>query len=469
MKKSILAFLLSGLALAQPQPEVVARFNGPMPTGVAVSQSGRIFVNFPRWGDNVGATVVEIQSGREVPFPNAEWAQYDPKRPGETLVSVQSVVVDSADRLWILDTGSQQFGPPVAGGAKLVGVDLKTNQVFQTLVFPPEVAKSTTYLNDVRVDVERGLAYITDSAVKGPNAIIVADLKSGRSWRKLEGHASVEEESSFVPVVEGKPLYNGGQCMTVGADGIALSPQRDRLYYCALSGRRLYSVATSALANPEGEASGSVRDEGDKGGASDGLEMGPDGQLYLTNYEQASLMQRSPDGKLSTLVQLDRKWWPDTLCVRNGWIYFTLNQLHRGAPFQGQGQDRREKPYLLCRQSLASAPARVTTASGLQYEILRPGQGAVAESGQMVQVHYTGRFEDGKKFDSSVDRGQPFEFPLGAGRVIPGWDEGVAGMKVGEKRRLIIPGKLGYGPRGMAGVIPPNATLIFEVELLGIR
>ena len=96
------------------------------------------------------------------------------------------------------------------------------------------------------------------------------------------------------------------------------------------------------------------------------------------------------------------------------------------------------------------------------------GAGPTAESGQTVTVHYTGWLENGKKFDSSVDRGQPFSFPLGAGRVIKGWDEGVKGMKVGGKRKLTIPSKLGYGAQGAGGVIPPHATLIFDVELLGL-
>jgi FKBP-type peptidyl-prolyl cis-trans isomerase len=110
----------------------------------------------------------------------------------------------------------------------------------------------------------------------------------------------------------------------------------------------------------------------------------------------------------------------------------------------------------------------IMTSSGLQYIDLKTGTGATAQAGQTVTVHYTGWLENGKKFDSSVDRGQPFSFPLGAGRVIKGWDEGVQGMKVGGTRKLIIPSILGYGARGAGGVIPPNATLIFEVELIGV-
>ena len=115
----------------------------------------------------------------------------------------------------------------------------------------------------------------------------------------------------------------------------------------------------------------------------------------------------------------------------------------------------------------------MTTSSGLQIQDTQVGTGATPQRGQTCVMHYTGWLYvngmKGKKFDSSVDRGEPFEFPIGAGRVIKGWDEGVATMKVGGKRTLIIPPALGYGERGAGGVIPPNATLMFDVELLGVK
>jgi len=110
-----------------------------------------------------------------------------------------------------------------------------------------------------------------------------------------------------------------------------------------------------------------------------------------------------------------------------------------------------------------------TTASGLVIEEMVLGEGAEAQAGQMVSVHYTGWLTNGTKFDSSVDRNESFDFPLGRGHVIKGWDEGVAGMKIGGKRKLTIPPELGYGARGAGGVIPPNATLVFDVELLAVR
>ena len=117
-----------------------------------------------------------------------------------------------------------------------------------------------------------------------------------------------------------------------------------------------------------------------------------------------------------------------------------------------------------------SMPANLqTTPSGLQYSIDRPGTGAQPQNGQIVSVHYSGWLTDGTPFDSSRDDGQPIEFPLGQGRVIAGWDEAIAAMKIGEKRTLVIPPNLAYGERGYPGAIPPNATLVFAVELVGAR
>jgi peptidylprolyl isomerase len=135
-----------------------------------------------------------------------------------------------------------------------------------------------------------------------------------------------------------------------------------------------------------------------------------------------------------------------------------------GAPVIGQGENKK----------MENAQAEiVTTPSGLKYRDDKVGTGAEAKSGNSVSVHYTGWLDvngkPGSKFDSSKDRGEPFEFNLGARQVISGWDEGVAGMKVGGVRTLMIPPSLGYGARGAGGVIPPNASLIFEVELLGVQ
>ncbi|HMK35228.1 MAG TPA: FKBP-type peptidyl-prolyl cis-trans isomerase [Desulfomonilaceae bacterium] len=119
--------------------------------------------------------------------------------------------------------------------------------------------------------------------------------------------------------------------------------------------------------------------------------------------------------------------------------------------------------------TVAQAGQEITTQSGLKLETLQQGNGPKPQKGQMVTVHYTGTLQDGKKFDSSRDRGTPFNFQVGMGEVIPGWDEALMLMKVGDRTKITIPPQLGYGPRGAGGVIPPNATLIFDVELLGTK
>ena len=127
------------------------------------------------------------------------------------------------------------------------------------------------------------------------------------------------------------------------------------------------------------------------------------------------------------------------------------------------------KKEVIKKMQVTEGPNETTTPSGLKYVDKVPGTGASPKSGQTVKVHYTGWLENGKKFDSSVDRGQPFDFIIGVGQVIKGWDEGVSTMKTGGKRKLIIPPQLAYGSRGAGTDIPPNATLIFEVELLGVQ
>nr|WP_322710862.1 L-dopachrome tautomerase-related protein [Nostoc sp. ChiSLP03a]MDZ8212005.1 L-dopachrome tautomerase-related protein [Nostoc sp. ChiSLP03a] len=347
--------------------EQVAAFSGPMLTGVSVSQSGRIFVNFPRWGDSVDFTVAEIKNGRAVAYPNAQINRPNSSEQSKSLVSVQSVVVDPLDRLWIVDTGSIEFAPTSYGGPKLIGVDLKQNRIFQTILFPQEVALPTTYLNDVRFDLRRGksgMAFITDSSDKGANGIIVVDLASGKSWRRLNDHPSTKAEPNFLPSVEGQPLMSRPanqppNYIKLGSDGIAISADGKRLFYCPLASRKLYSVSVDALSNQQmtdAQVAATVEDHGDKGGGSDGLESDANNRVYLTNYEQNAIFRRNERGMIEPLIHDPRVLWPDTLSVaKDGYLYFTANQLHRQARYH-QGKDLRQKPYSLFRTRIDAQP-----------------------------------------------------------------------------------------------------------------
>ncbi|BAL89155.1 hypothetical protein AMIS_39350 [Actinoplanes missouriensis 431] len=327
-------------AWAAPDYETVAAFDDLMPTGVTADGNGRVFVCFPRWGDDVAFTVAEVVDGTPVPYPSREFND-------EHLVSVQSVVVDPRGRLWLLDTGSLAFAPWVENGPKLVEVDLATNTVLR--VIRPAAITPTTYLNDVRFDRSGKYAFVTDSQAEG--ALIVVDLETGESWSRLRGHVSTRAEDGFRAVVQGE-VREG---YVVGADGIALSADDTRLWYCPLSSRRLYSIPTAALLDrtlSEEQVAAQVTDHGDKG-ASDGLEMDASGALYATAYEHSAVLRRAADGTWSTVLHAPDALWPDTLALAaDGYLYMSVNQLPR-TPLFNNGVDDRRPPYRIVRVRVA--------------------------------------------------------------------------------------------------------------------
>ena len=415
-----MSFSVSAQSLQTDRPipglEVVATFNGPMPTGVTVSRHGRIFVNFPRWGDDVPFTVAEIVKGKAVAFPNVEINDW----PGRSLpnpnafkdeaadqthfVNVQSVVVDPEDRLWALDTGAPKLKNIVPGGPKLVCIDLATNQVIRTILLPPATAGTNSYMNDVRFDLtvgesgpqdpmtmigsrpaadankpapdpshpdaERsagqsaagaanmhGTAYITDSSSQGPNAIVVVDLATGKSKRRLNQHVSVLGEPGFVMFAEGRPLYmtepgKPAEPVLFAADGIAISADGKELYYCPISGTKLYGVSTAALRDPDksdADVASTVRIVTGKM-PSDGLESDMQGHVYMGDPVTDSIETFNvKTGKIETIVHDPRLLWPDTMSLADdGYLYVTANQLNR-QPSMHNGKDERVKPYVLFR------------------------------------------------------------------------------------------------------------------------
>src|SRR5262249_51210964 len=189
-------------------------------------------------------------------------------------------------------------------------------------------------------------------------------LARGESWRRLREHPSTRAEKGFVPSVEGRTLMNRPAKgppthISIGSDGIAISHDGKRLYYCPLASRRLYSASVDALVDTDltdDLVARTVIDHGEKGGASDGLESDAEGRIYVTNYEQNAILRRLPDGSYETLVHDPRLLWPDTLSLAtDGYLYFTANQLHRQARFH-QGKDLRQRPYSLFRVRVNARP-----------------------------------------------------------------------------------------------------------------
>lgn len=341
-------------ASALPLPfEVVAKSYAERWTGVAVSKEGRIFVNYPRWDGPYRNAVEELlPDGSRRPYPNPKmnlWRAGDD--PSTGLVCVQSVHVDDKDRLWILDPASPNFTGVVEGGAKLIHVDLKTDAVVQTIAFDAEIAPRSSYLNDVRVDTKRNIAYITDS---GLGAIIVVDLEAGTARRVLAGHSSTQAEAGFTPIIEGTPLRYGGDgdAPRIKSDGLALSPNREWLYYQALSARSLFRVPTDALLDDTLSPNALAQRVEYLGAtvSTDGMAVDNDGNLYFSALEKNAIVVRKPDGTTFTLTSGDEISWPDSFAVdrRRGELYFTTAQIHK-RPIFHKGDSTIDDPYLLLK------------------------------------------------------------------------------------------------------------------------
>lgn len=346
--------------------EQIFAFYGAMPTGVTISETGRIFVCFPKWGDVVPYTVAEIIQNELVPYPNQIINNSNYKNPKDTFISVQSVIADGKGFLWVLDTGAPNFSAPIKDGAKLVKIDLNTNKIVDIYTFSENVVLSTTYLNDIRFNPsteEKRYAYITDSSIYGPGAIIVLDLKTRRAYRKLSGSIYTSVDSYFVPKIEGKVWMNRSEKgeispVHIAVDGIAISPNGEVIYFSSLSSRYLYGIETKYLRNlsiSEKELEKYVFYIIEKG-ASDGMITDKEGNIYIGDYENNSIQKISLDGMIQTILHSPYILWPDTLTIgKDGYLYFIANQLHR-QPGYHYGRDLRQKPYSLFRTYIGMFP-----------------------------------------------------------------------------------------------------------------
>jgi len=321
---SLLTILLISLIACQPKgkndnPLQILASSQKQWTGVAVSKDNRIFVNYPKWSDQVPVSVAEIVNGKPVAFPNTKWQDRTQK---DAFVAVQSVVVDQKDRLWVLDTKNPQFKGVMKNGPVLYQFSLENNKMVKAYNFPKGVFQPNSYFNDVRVDTKNEFAYMTDS---GNGAIIVLDLNSGESRRLLDHHSSTESETDHL-ICDGIKWMN-----SVHSDGIALSNDLQYLYYIALTGHSLYRIKTSLLRNKK-NSSEELEQAIEKVAnipATDGMMFDRKGNLWLGGLEDNSINQFTTNNKLIKVIQNKEIRWADSFAKdQKGNIYFTTSQIH---------------------------------------------------------------------------------------------------------------------------------------------
>lgn len=337
-------------AAKNPHPRLMEVAQSPeLWNVVAVSPNGRIFASFPRWiGDESISLGEVLKDGSIQAFPGGDWNKWSSSLPPQQrFVNVNSVYADDRNNLWVVDSAAPRFGPVVAGGAKLVQIDLTTNQVQRVYNFDAQIAPEKSNLNDVRV--RDGYAYITESGI---GAIIVVDLQSGQARRLLANDPSTKSDPTIVPVVEGREFRNAeGRVPQTHANGIALSPDGTWLYFQPTYGPNLRRVRTADLRNTsfsEQELGKRVEVAGPTVAAG-GMTMDDRGILYLADFENNAITQRCPSGKLSRLVQDDRLKWPDGGAIgSDNNLYFPVAQVHRIPRFNGN-VDRTEKPFQMFR------------------------------------------------------------------------------------------------------------------------
>ena len=324
--------------------EQVAKFDHQV-TGVTVSEDGRIFVNFPRWSEDVPVSVAEVQKDGSIkPYPNDEWnswrnARMNEVTPGDHFVTVQSVVADGRGSLWVVDPAAPNSEKTIKGGPKLIQIDLKTNAVKRTYAFGTDVAGPASYLNDVRISPDGMFAYMTDSG--SPGALVTVDLQSGKAWRVLSDDSSTQADPTVVVTTDGKPLRRpDGRGPMFNADGIAVSPDGKQLYWQALTGKTLYRIDTAMLQKPDAtpeEVAAKVEKVATTE-PSDGFWMDKSGRLFLSTMESDSIKMLTPDNKLETVLTDSRLRWPDSFSQGpDGAIYITASHIQDSPWFHPSG------------------------------------------------------------------------------------------------------------------------------------
>jgi sugar lactone lactonase YvrE len=315
-------------------------------TGVALSKEGRMFVNYPRWQGPHDTDVAEVNSnGIERPYPDKDWNSWKKEESGSNKwVCVQAVYVDDQDQLWVVDSGAPEMGSVEDDGAKLVKIDLSNNRVARVYNLTLLAGKNS-YLNDVRVDTTSHTAYLTESKEGG---LVVLNTESGNARMMLRKEAPVEADPNHKLMVGGSELQRNGTPMKINSDGIALSPDRQWLYFKPLSDTKLYRIRTADLR--DALASGAdvgkkVDDLGANFTTSDGMIFDKNGNLYLSDMEHDAIVRVTPELKLEVVAHDQRLSWPDTFAWSpDGWLYVSCSQI-QNLPWSHNGRSTRTSPY----------------------------------------------------------------------------------------------------------------------------
>ena len=319
--------------------EQVAAFDMQV-TGVAVAPNGRIFVNFPRWEQDVPISVAEVgANGTLTPYPDAEWNAWTDAKPlsnADHFVCVQSVTVDPQGLLWVLDPAAPGNEFNLDGGPKAVKIDLAANRVVRVYPFDRAACPQGSYLNDIRVSPDGRTAYLTDSGVRG--ALLVLDTATGRIRRVLDGDPSTQVDKSIKVTSDGQPLKRAdGRGPQFAADGIALSRDGSMLYWQALTGDTLYRVATSRLRDPGPGKRAIGVERVCQTFVSDGYWIDRRDRLFLTSPEDNSVKMRAADGSFRVVVQDQRLRWPDSMAEgADGTLFVTASHIQDMAQFTGK-------------------------------------------------------------------------------------------------------------------------------------
>ncbi len=340
---------LAGVEVRAADAQLVPVFQDGLSqfTGVAVSKTGRMFVNYPRWQGPHEFDVVEVQSnGIAQPFPDKDWNTWQKNESGSNKwVCVQAVYVDDKDNLWVVDPAAPEMESVEGNGAKLVRIDLKNNSVSRSYNFS-ELAGKNSYLNDVRVDTVNNIAYLTESKEGG---IVVLDTESGKARMVLRKASSVESNPDHQLLIGGAELQRNGKPMKVNADGIALSPDRQWLYFKPLSDTKLYRIRTADLRDAlvtGADVASKVEDLGANFTTSDGMIFDQRGNLYLSDMEHDAIVQVTPALKLQVIAHDPKRLlWPDTFSWSpDGWLYVSCSQI-QNMPWSHNGRSTRNAPY----------------------------------------------------------------------------------------------------------------------------